>query len=151
MEFALTAPILFMLVLASIEFSRANVLINSAKIAASEGARRGIVLGTTAEEIESTIRDELSTVGVGYADVQVNPPVVDDDTEIVTVGVSVPLDLRNGYITPKYFVGDHVWKVTAIPREAVVDPTMTARLKSAFDDMKDTLQSNFDNANSATP
>lgn len=141
-EFALTAPILFMLVLASVEFSRANVLINSAKIATSEGARRGIVLGTTAEQIESVIRNELATVGAAYADIQVNPSVVDDDTEIVTVGVSVPLDLRNGYITPKYFLGDYVWKVTAIPREAVVDSNMTQRLKAAFNSMKDKLKKN---------
>ena len=140
-EFALTAPILFLLILAGIEFSRASVLINSAKVAASEGARCGIVMGTTAGEIETVVRKELSMVGVAHADVMVDPDVVTDDTDLVTVGVSVPLDHRNGYVIPKFFIGEHVFKITAIPREAKNDAQMTERLNASFEKMKDKLKS----------
>jgi hypothetical protein len=135
-EFAMTAPILFLLVLAGFEFSRASVLINSAKIAASEGARSGIVLGTTASEIEAVVRNELAIVGIAHADVLVDPEVVTDETALVTVGVSVPIDHRNGYVIPKFFVGDYVVKVTAIPREAKNDAQMGQRMADSFANMR---------------
>ncbi len=139
-EFALTVPILFMLVMASIEFSRVNVLINSAKVAASEGARRGIVIGTTADEIEQVVLDELAVVGIGHADVYIKPDVVTDNTDLVAVGVSVPLDHRNGYVIPRFFVGDYAFKITAVPREAKKDPLMSQRLLDAHNDMLRQMQ-----------
>lgn len=138
-EFALTLPILFLLVLASIEFSRANVLINTTKLAAAEGARKGIILGTTADDIRQVVQHELAMVGVKESEVVVEPAVVTDDTELVTVGVSVPLAGENGYVTPRYFLGEYVVKITTIPRESKNDEGMDSKLAAAFNDMKGKL------------
>ncbi|WP_425396814.1 TadE/TadG family type IV pilus assembly protein [Aeoliella sp.] len=139
-EFALTLPLLLLLVFAGIEFSRANVLINTAKVAAAEGARRGIVLGTTAADVKAAVDRELSMVGIAHADVVVEPAIVTDDTKVVTVGLSVPLDARNGYVTPRFFLGEYVWKITAIPREAKNDANMDSLLASSFDLVEKKLQ-----------
>ncbi|MCO6045652.1 pilus assembly protein [Aeoliella sp. ICT_H6.2] len=158
MEFAISLPVLMLVVFGGIEFSRANVLINTAKMAAAEGARRGIVLGTTASDIEATVDNELSKVGVAHADVVVDPPVVNDDTKVVTVGLSIPLDARNGYVTPRFFLGKNVWKITSIPREAKNDAQMEDLLNAAYNNMKGKLnakakaaQKALDNANTNSP
>jgi Flp pilus assembly protein TadG len=138
-EFALTLPILLLLVFAGIEFSRAGALMNSAKIAAAEGARRGIILGTTSKDIQDVVKRELSMIGVDEATVLVNPAQVTDNTDIVTVGIKIPLNVRNGYVTPRFFVGDYVWRITAIPREAKNDAAMDSLLATSFDEMVDEL------------
>lgn len=130
-EFALTAPFLFLIVFASIEFSRANMLLHSATAAASEGARRGIISGTTAGDIAAVVERELSAIGVSHSNVIVDPPVVTDGTTLVTVGVAVPVDHRNGYVLPQFFLGKRVTKVVAMPREAKKDPQMTQRIADA--------------------
>src|SRR5690606_12331914 len=86
-EFALTVPILFLLVMGAIEFSRANMLYHTASVAASEGARRGIIVGTTQDDITAVVQKELSMIGVRDSRVVVDPPVVTADTQLVTVGV----------------------------------------------------------------
>ena len=138
-EFALAGPILLILFLASVEFSRANVLIHTAQIAASEGARTGIVMGKTAADIRAVVQSELDAVGVRESNILVQPEVLTDATKLITVGVSVPLDERNGYVTPQYFFGDYVFKITAIPRESKNDPGMDTLLSSAKTSMQQEL------------
>jgi len=79
-----------------------------------------------------------------HADIVVEPAIVTDDTKVVTVGVSVPLDARNGYVTPRFFVGEHVWKITTIPREAKNDANMDSLISSEFEKVKDKLEAKAD-------
>lgn len=117
-EFAITAPILFMLVFAAVEFSRANMLLHSAAIAATEGARTGIVAGVSAQDCRDATFNELGPLGINDARVVVAPDVITDSTEMITVGVCVPLNAANFYLTPRFFLGDSVIKVVSITREA---------------------------------
>lgn len=117
-EFALTAPVLFLFVFAGIEFSRANMLIHTASIAATEGARRGIIAGATAESCYQAAQDELVAVGIDQASIVVQPGTIDESTQMITVGVRVPLGLGNGYVTPKFFLGKEVVRTVSITREA---------------------------------
>lgn len=57
-----------------------------------EAARKSIVPGATARDIETQAKSILSTLGIGNADVSVDPKVITDETEFVTVKVSLPLD-----------------------------------------------------------
>src|SRR5690606_21432947 len=66
-EFALTAPLLFFILFASLEFARANMLRNTVEMAAYEGARRGIVPGATAEDVRDAARFPLTTIFVRNA------------------------------------------------------------------------------------
>lgn len=131
-EFALTAPILFMLVVAAIEFSRANMLFHSAAAAASEGARRGIIAGSTADDVAAIVRQELSYIGIKESRIAVHPDVVTNDTKLVSVAVQVPVNATNGYIMPRFFAGKNITKVVAMPREAKNDPKMTSQIVAAM-------------------
>jgi Flp pilus assembly protein TadG len=115
-EFALTVPILFLVVFAAIEFSRVNTIRHSVANAAYEGARRGIVPGATAADARSAASSILTAVCVRDAEVTVSPSVIDADTSEITVSITVPLD-QNGWITPKFFEGDILNSSCTLARE----------------------------------
>jgi Flp pilus assembly protein TadG len=116
-EFALTAPILFLLILGAIEISRANMLVHTASIAATEAARCSIVPGATANEVRLKALEELRAVGVVDASVVVDPSTIDDDTKQVTVNLTVPVSLRNGYGITRVLLGKSVFKSVTLQRE----------------------------------
>ena len=57
-----------------------------------EAARKSIVPGATAKEIESQAKSILSTLGISNARVSVDPQNITDETEFVTVKVDLPLN-----------------------------------------------------------
>jgi Flp pilus assembly protein TadG len=116
-EFALTAPILFVLVLGAIEFSRANMLVHTAAIAATEAARESIIPGATAAECKTAGLAELQAVGITEATFSIDPPEILEDTTQVTVNVAVPLNMKNGYLLPRIFMGKEVFKSVTLQRE----------------------------------
>ncbi|MCA9260426.1 MAG: pilus assembly protein [Planctomycetales bacterium] len=120
-EFALTAPILFLLVFGSIELSRANMLMHTAEIAATEGARRSIIPGATAAECQAAATAELDVLGVRSYDVLVSPSTITADTAAVTVTVNVPLDGDNAYLMPRFLMGKSLTKVVTLQREGRFD------------------------------
>jgi hypothetical protein len=113
----MTAPILFAIVLGAIEFSRANMLVHTTAIAATEAARTSIIAGATANDCRLKALDELRIVGVVDASVVLDPPEIVDDTSQVTVSLRVPVSLRNGYGLSRMFLGKHVFKSVTLQRE----------------------------------
>lgn len=103
-EFAIVAPIFFLLLLSSFEFSRLNVIRHTADNAAYEAARIGMVPGATAAEAVNEANRLLNIVGANGARVTVNPAVLTPDTRQITVTVDVPMD-QNGWVTPKFTSG----------------------------------------------
>ena len=101
LEFALCAPLLFLIFFAALEFTRANMLRQSIENAVYEGARRGIVPGATVDEVVAEAQSVLNAVATRNASVTVSPTVITADTLEVTVSVSVPLN-DNAWITPKF-------------------------------------------------
>ena len=120
-EFALTAPLLFMLVMGAVEFSRANMIRHTTVVAATEGARMSIVPGATAQDCLNAANQELGAVGINTADVQITPTQIQQDTTQVTVDVEVPLNGANGFIFAGYVTGKKVRKAVTLQREAVVE------------------------------
>lgn len=129
-EFALTAPILFTLVFGAIEFSRANMLLHTASIAATEGARKGIVGGASATKVEDAVRKELAMVGITDASVAIAPSTIAKSTQVITVGVAVPVNATNGYLTPRFFLGKTLIEVTSMTREAKASDQQAAKMLS---------------------
>ena len=117
MEFALTAPILFLFVMGAIEFSRANMLVHTTSIAAVEAARVGIVPGATSAECLAAAMQELGVVGITDASIDVNPVVLENGTTQVTVALTVPINGTNGYMLPKFFLGKRIFKSVTLQRE----------------------------------
>jgi Flp pilus assembly protein TadG len=115
-EFALTAPILFLLVLSMIEFARFNMIRHGIDSAAYEGARRGIVPGATASDVQTTSKKILTAVSMVNGTVTVNPSTLTPTTTQVTVTVEVPLS-SNGWIVPKFFTQSKLSRACTLARE----------------------------------
>lgn len=139
-EFAFTAPILFILVMGAIEFSRANMLVHTASIAATEAARASIIPGATAAEVRSAGMQQLTAVGISEATFAINPPEILDDTTEVSVQLSIPVNMRNGYILPRVFLGRNVQKTVTLQREGKASDYNTETTPS--DGIKGSMQGN---------
>jgi Flp pilus assembly protein TadG len=63
-EFAIVAPIMFMLMLATFEFGRAFMVMELLTEGARVGARQGIIDGTTTDQIRQAVVNYLTAVGI---------------------------------------------------------------------------------------
>ena len=100
-EFAITAPVFFLFLLASFEFGWLNVIRHTADNAAYEAARAAMVPGATAADATAKATSILNIVGVRGATVSITPATVTPSTSEVTVAVDVPMN-RNGLIAPRF-------------------------------------------------
>ncbi|RIK83545.1 MAG: transporter [Planctomycetota bacterium] len=100
-EFAIVAPIFFLLVMGSLEFARLNVIRHTADQAAYEAARHAMVPGATAAEARSKANSLMRIVGARGTTVTINPTPITPDVKEITVSVDVPMN-QNGWITPKF-------------------------------------------------
>ncbi|MCI0335235.1 MAG: pilus assembly protein [Planctomycetes bacterium] len=100
-EFALTAPVFFIFLLAAFEFGWLNVVRHTADNAAYEAARTAIVPGATSAEARTMANRLLNIVGTRGATVTISPDPVTTDTEAVTVNIQIPMN-QNGLIAPRF-------------------------------------------------
>ncbi len=110
-EFALAAPILFVLFFAAFEFARVNMVRHTMDIAAYEGARRGILPGATAEQVRNRTATVLDTTGVRNANVRARVR-----TEEITVDIDVPLS-SNLWLGYYFSPSDSLQKSYSLRRE----------------------------------
>ena len=103
-EFAITISLLLVIMFASIEFSRLNMLEHSIEHASYLAARRGMITGATKHDVESTAKLHLDLLGVSGETITVSPSKIDDDTRLIDVSIDVPL-AGNTWISPVYFGG----------------------------------------------
>jgi Flp pilus assembly protein TadG len=100
-EFAVTAPVFFLFLLAAFEFGWLNVIRHTADNAAYEGARAAMVPGATATDAKAKADSILKIVGARGAKVTITPSALTPTTTEVTVAVDVPMR-RNGLIVPRF-------------------------------------------------
>src|SRR3954469_3488184 len=100
-EFAITAPIFFVFLLAAFEFGWLNVIRHTADNAAYEAARNVIVPGATAAEATAKATSILNVVGARGAKIKITPSSITNSTTEVTVAVDIPMS-SNGLITPRF-------------------------------------------------
>ncbi len=100
-EFAVTAPVFFLFLLAAFEFGWFNVIRHTADNAAYEAARIAMVPGATAAEAVATAQGLLNVIGTRGTRTTVTPATLTADTDEITVTIEVPMD-RNGLIVPRF-------------------------------------------------
>ena len=100
-EFAITAPIFFLFLLAAFEFGWLNVIRHTADNAAYEAARTVMVPGASAAEATAKANTILSAVGARGATISITPSNITNSTTEVTVAVDIPMS-SNGLITPRF-------------------------------------------------
>ncbi|HJQ80270.1 MAG TPA: TadE family protein [Lacipirellulaceae bacterium] len=100
-EFALTAPVFFLLLLAAFEFGWLNVIRHTADNAAYEAARTAMVPGATVAEAKAKANNLLGIVGARSATITVTPSELTPETDQVTVAIDIPMN-ENGLIVPRF-------------------------------------------------
>ena len=103
-EFAITISLLLMIIFASIEFARLNILEHSIEHASYLAARRGIIAGAQASDVKAAAELHLDMLGVAGETITVSPNTIDDDTTLIDVLIDVPMT-GNTWISPAYFGG----------------------------------------------
>ena len=119
-EFAIVAPLFFVLVIASLEFGRLNIIRHTADQAAYEAARDAMVPGATAAEARARAERMLRIIGTRGARVTVTPAVIDADTEEISVEVDIPMN-QNGWITPRFSKNATIHAESRLKTERAID------------------------------
>jgi Flp pilus assembly protein TadG len=104
-EFAIVAPVFFMMVVGFIEFGRAlmvqQVLINASRV----GARQAITTGATQTEVTSAVEDYTAALAVPGVNVSVTPSPADADPgDPINVTTSVDFNEVSWMASP-WFLG----------------------------------------------
>lgn len=91
-EFALVAPIFFLVVLGIIEFGRMVMVQQVITNASREGARIAVLDSATTERVTTRVRDYLAAAGLptGTVVLSPSPPTLAQFDEPVSVEVSIP-------------------------------------------------------------
>lgn len=117
-EFAIVASVFFLILSASFEFVRLNVIRHTADNAAYEAARHAMVPGATATEATSKANSILNVVGTRGATVTITPPVLGPDIPTVNVRIDIPLS-NNGWIVPKFTSGKTLTVQSTLRKERI--------------------------------
>lgn len=101
-EIAILLPIIFTMIAAFLELSRAWMLKQSADSAAYEGARAAIVAGAVPSDGRVAAETLLKSSGIKTWRVSIDPAVIVEDTNHVTISVTIPV-AGNTWISPFFF------------------------------------------------
>lgn len=88
-EFAMTAPLLFLMLHASLELGHVNMVYNTVEAACYEGARVGIVPGATASECTAAAQRVLDISSIRGATIAVTPNNLSTLSDTVQVRITV--------------------------------------------------------------
>lgn len=115
-EFAIVAPLVFLVVFASVEFARVNMLLNSMENAAYEGARRAIIPGATVAHARAEAQEVLDAVGAVKPTIEVSPSPLASSTPDVTVKIKVSLG-DNAWVLPGFTGALQIERSCTLSRE----------------------------------
>jgi Flp pilus assembly protein TadG len=118
-QFALTLPVLVVLLFGALELGRMNMIRQMANNAAYEAARACTVPGGNVADGEAAGRAILQAIGVQGATVDVQPDPIVNATPIVTATVTVPYQ-TNMWVTPLFSRGKSVTVTCQMTRDWVV-------------------------------
>src|SRR5262249_9583400 len=120
-EFAVVAPLLFLLLLGMIEFGRGFMVSELLTNAARAGCRVGVLNGSSNDTITTSVTNALTSAGITGATttVQVNGAVADANPactgDAVTVLVEIPYS-RVTWLPLNPFLGDKTLRATVVMR-----------------------------------
>lgn len=120
-EFAVVAPLFFLLILGMIEFGRMIMVQQVITNGSREGARLAVLDGATTSEVTSAVENYLRNSAVNGATVTVapDPPSSAGYGEPVTVTVSVPFNQVSWLPSPMFLGGNTLVASTVMRRETV--------------------------------
>ena len=117
-EFAIVAPVFFLLVIGMIEVGRAmmvqQVLINASRV----GARQAVTAGATSSAVQTAVKDYATSVAVPSVSVSVTPdPAAAKSGDTVTVTTSVGYNSVSWLASPWFLSGKTLTSSSAMRKE----------------------------------
>ncbi len=93
-EFALVAPVLFLVIFGIVEVGRAIMVQQLLTNASREGARHAVIESSTSGEVVQLIQEYLNYCSISHAEIQITPENLATlgPGDSVSVGIKVPLD-----------------------------------------------------------
>jgi len=116
-EFAMVAPIFFLVLFGGVEFASIHVTQCAIENAAFEGVRHGIVPGATSQGCRQRAEAILDATRINTYNITVQPSVIGPTTEEVSVTVSVPMTPENKFGLSAFLRGGDLVKTITLPRE----------------------------------
>jgi Flp pilus assembly protein TadG len=117
-EFAMVAPIFFLLLFGMIEYGRMVMVQQMLTNATREGARRAVLDGTTVTNVKTTVQDYLTSgnITVNSGEITVTPdPATASFGDPVTVGLTIPFS-RVSWLPSPMFLGSANMSATSVMR-----------------------------------
>lgn len=121
MEFAVVAPLFFLMVFGMIEFGRMIMVQQVITNASREGARMAVLDGATTAAVQAAVQTYLEGATIQDAQVTVNPdpPSSAGYGEPVTVTVSINFDQVSWLPSPMFLGGQSLTASSVMRRETV--------------------------------
>lgn len=118
-EFAIVAPLFFLLVLGMIEYGRLVMVQQILTNAAREGARKAVLEGIGTSDVQTAVQNYLQGANIDEATVTVvtNSPVAPDYAASMTVTVQIPFAAVSWLPSPIYLKNYQMSASTTMRRE----------------------------------
>jgi len=125
-EFAIVAPVFFLMILGMVEIGRAIMVQQIITNASREGARLAVLPQQTTAGVETRVAEILQSAGISGADVQIldiagntmNPETAEYG-DVINVTVSVPFSEVSWLPASKYLSGKELTATTVMRTERV--------------------------------
>ena len=120
-EFAIVAPVFFLLVFGMIEYGRLVMVQQVLTNASREGARQAVLDGSTTSSVTDAVQNYLTAARISGPTIAVSPdpPSTAGFGDPVTVTVSVPFNQVSWLPSPMFLGGTTMSAVTVMRRESV--------------------------------
>lgn len=120
-EFAMVAPVFFLLIFGMVEYGRMVMVQQVITNASREGARRAVLDGSTTAGVQSAVTSYLESGGIKNAEITVtpDPPSSAAFGAPVTVSVSVAFSQVSWLPSPMYLGNTTLRASTVMRRESV--------------------------------
>jgi hypothetical protein len=122
-EFAVVAPVFFLMIFGMIEYGRMVMVQQVITNASREGARLAVLDGATYAEIEDRVEDYLTSASIDAAsavvEVTPDPPTSAAFGDPITVTVEIPFAEVSWLPSPMYLGGKTLTATTVMRRESV--------------------------------
>ena len=121
-EFSLVAPIIFLMVFASVEFGRALMVMHAVADAARDGCRIAVAWKATVPQVEEVVAERLRTFGVTTYRLTVEPSNLDaaEQFEPVTVHITAAYQDVSYLPIPNLLSGATLSGHCCLPKEGEV-------------------------------
>ena len=97
-EFAMVAPVLFLVVFLILELARLMLFSGNVNTALLVGVRKATIASSTSAEVDELIRSELRRFGIDEAQISLTPTELTPEDRTVSIDIDVPISANNGLV-----------------------------------------------------